>query len=107
MTDIEIGCNGYDKLSAQDLQEMHDYCERYKDYLDRCKTERLCIAHSIELAEAAGFRPYEEGRTYRAGDKVYSVSREKKSFPRRHRPEEPCARREYQRGAHGFAAARR
>lgn len=80
MTDIEIGRNGYDKLSAQDLQEMHDYCERYKDYLDRCKTERLCIAHSIELAEAAGFRPYEEDRTYRAGDKVYSVSREKNLF---------------------------
>ena len=53
--------NGYERLSAEEEQAMHAYCEDYKDFLDHGKTERLCVEHCIELASARGFVPYEKG----------------------------------------------
>ena len=44
--------NGYERLSAEEEQAMHAYCEDYKDFLDHGKTERLCVEHCIELASA-------------------------------------------------------
>ena len=46
--------SGYDRLSAEERQAMERYCADYKEFLDRGKTERLCVEHCIELAEARG-----------------------------------------------------
>ena len=80
MTDMDIKNNGYDFFSTQEELEMNDYCERYKDYLNLCKTERLCVEHSVSLAKAAGFQPYEPGVVYSPGDKIYWTNREKNLF---------------------------
>ena len=69
--------NGYDRLSAEEEKAMNAYCEDYKRFLDRGKTERLCVDYCIELAEARGFRSYEKGMKLTAGDKVYVNNRDK------------------------------
>ena len=51
------------------------------DCISGCKTERECIRHSVEMAEAAGYSNLSdmisEGKTLKAGDKVYAVYNEK------------------------------
>ena len=69
--------NGYDRLTDRELEAMEAYCAGYKAYLDEGKTERLCAAESIRLAERAGYRPYVRGMELKPGDKVYRVNRGK------------------------------
>ena len=69
--------NGYDRISAADLAAMETYCEGYKEYLDIGKTERLCAAESIRMAEEKGYRPYVRGMELKTGDKVYVCNRGK------------------------------
>ena len=69
--------NGYDKLDPAELPAMEAYCADYKAFLDAGKTERLCAAESIRLAEAAGYRPYTRDMVLREGDKVYVSNRGK------------------------------
>lgn len=69
--------NGFDRLSEADLAEMETYCTSYKEFLNGGKTERLCAAESIRLAEAKGYRPYTRGMALKPGDKVYRCNRNK------------------------------
>lgn len=69
--------NGYDRISPSELASMERYCADYKAFLDRGKTERLCVREAVALAEAAGFQPLRRKETLRAGDKVYVVNRGK------------------------------
>ena len=69
--------NGYDRISAADLAAMETYCEGYKTYLDTGKTERLCAAESIRIAEEKGYKPYVRGMELKTGDKVYVCNRGK------------------------------
>ena len=69
--------NGYDRLTAQEEEEMNDYCEDYKKFLDASKTERECVFSAIRLAEARGFVEYQRGMALKAGDKVYCNNRGK------------------------------
>ena len=64
--------NGYDVLSAADLEKMEAYCTVYKAFLDAGKTERLSARAAIALAEKHGFVEYKRGMSLSAGDKVYS-----------------------------------
>ena len=60
-----------------ELKELHEISEKYKECLDRGKTERECVNLTVEMAKAAGYRSLEEvlaeGKTLNAGDKVYAV----------------------------------
>ena len=69
--------NGYDKVTEADLTAMDTYCKGYMAYLDAGKTERLCAAESIRLAEAQGYRPYVRGMEVKTGDKLYVCNRGK------------------------------
>ena len=69
--------NGYDRISDADLAAMESYCEGYKKYLDIGKTERLCAAESIRMAEEKGYKPYVRGMELKTGDKVYVCNRGK------------------------------
>ena len=57
--------NGYDKPVDQDVMEA--YCAGYKDFLDWSKTERLCAAETVRMAEEKGYRPYVRGMEVKAG----------------------------------------
>ena len=67
--------NGWDKVDEATEQAIFDYCEGYKVYLDRGKTERTCVDYTVELIEAAGFVPLERGMELEPGMKVYRVNR--------------------------------
>ncbi|MCF0229560.1 MAG: aminopeptidase [Parasporobacterium sp.] len=69
--------NGYDHLTEAEEKKMNKYCEDYKDFLDHCKTERLCVNYCIELAEKKGFKEYKFGQEIKAGDKFYYNNRGK------------------------------
>ena len=67
--------NGWDKVDEATEQAIFDYCEGYKVYLDKGKTERTCVDYTVELIEAAGFVPLERGMELVPGMKVYRVNR--------------------------------
>ena len=69
--------NGFDRLDAAERDTMESYCADYKAFLDTGKTERLCAAEVIRLAEEAGYRPYVRGAAVKPGDKVYLCNRGK------------------------------
>ena len=69
--------NGWDVINEATERKITDYCEDYKVFLDRSKTERDCVAYTVELARAAGFVPLERGMALTPGTKVYRVNRGK------------------------------
>ena len=69
--------NGLLKVDDATINAMQDYCEGYKAYLDAAKTEREAVKTAIKMAEDKGFVPFEIGKKYNAGDKVYFNNRGK------------------------------
>ncbi len=67
--------NGWDVVDETRSQAIFDYCEGYKAFLNRGKTERCCVDYTVELAQAAGFVPLERGMELHPGAKVYRVNR--------------------------------
>ena len=59
------------------LAKADEYCEGYKAFLDTAKTEREAVIEAVKMAENCGFVPFEMGKTYSAGDKVYFNNRGK------------------------------
>ncbi|WP_289100633.1 aminopeptidase [uncultured Catenibacterium sp.] len=59
------------------LNEVMEYNEGYKDYISKNKTERACVKDSIRLAKEKGFKPLDSFETLKAGDKVYVNNRDK------------------------------
>ena len=69
--------NGYVTLTDAQRAEMEDYCRRYMDFMDACKTEREATTWTVEVAEANGFKALEPGMKPVPGDKVYYNNRGK------------------------------
>ena len=69
--------NGGLTLSDEEIKAAYDYCEPYKEYISRCKTEREFVDWCIPLLEKEGFTAFEPGKKYVAGDKVYVNNRNK------------------------------
>lgn len=59
------------------LNEVMEYNEGYKDYISKNKTERACVKDSIRLAKEKGFKPLDSFETLKSGDKVYVNNRDK------------------------------
>ncbi len=64
-------------MSAAELKKCDKFCEGYKKFLDAAKTEREATEFIKAEAEAKGFAPFDRKKTYKAGEKVYYVNREK------------------------------
>ncbi len=60
----------------KDKTEIFDFCEKYKNFMSRCKTERECVIEMEQAAKAAGYRNVEDviaaGESLKPGDKVYA-----------------------------------
>ena len=69
--------NGYTKLSAEQRDEMENYCKRYAAFIDACKTEREATTWAVTAAEAHGFKPLIPGMPLKPGDKIYKNNRDK------------------------------
>lgn len=65
------------KNSNYSQDEVFNFSEDYKTFLNNCKTERECVNYSVSLAKQSGFVPLESLDTLKPGDKVYSVNRGK------------------------------
>ncbi|MDR1770435.1 MAG: aminopeptidase [Hungatella sp.] len=65
------------KEAPHQREEAEMFCEGYKRFLDNGKTERECVREAVAMLEMQGYRPFETGRSYKAGDKVYYVNRGK------------------------------
>ena len=65
----------WDKYTKEDLEKVFELSNRYIDFMSECKTERECVAKSIEIAEAKGFKSLKsvlaKGEAIKAGDKIY------------------------------------
>ena len=53
------------------------YCDGYKAFLDKAKTEREAAKVAMEMAKAAGFTEFEHGKKYSAGDRDFFNNRGK------------------------------
>ncbi len=69
--------HGYDRLTAQEEAALEAYCKDYRTFLDNCKTERLCVDYTIQLAQARGYVEYQAGMALEPGAKVYVNNRNK------------------------------
>ena len=58
-------------------KEVFDFCEGYKDYITKGKTERLCVDGAKKLAEAKGFKDLASVKSLKKGDKVYAINKGK------------------------------
>ena len=56
---------------------MEQYIKEYMDFLNRGKTERLCVKEMVKMAKAQGFKEFAEGMKLEAGDKVFLNNRGK------------------------------
>lgn len=69
--------NGLLTVDSETLDSVQTYCEGYKNFLNSAKTEREAVVTAINMAEKHGFKPFEIGKKYVAGDKVYFNNRGK------------------------------
>ncbi len=69
--------NGLINCDEEKWEKITDFCEGYKNFLSASKTEREAAAQAIEIAKKAGFKPFEEGKVYSAGEKYYVNNRGK------------------------------
>ena len=63
--------SGLLRVDADELAKADSFCEGYMKFLDDAKTEREAVTAAVALAEANGFMPYEVGKQYSPGEKVY------------------------------------
>lgn len=58
-------------MSEEEIAKADEFCEGYKDFLEKGKTERECVDFVLERARAKGFCEFDKTKEYKAGDKVF------------------------------------
>ena len=65
----------WESYTEEDKKKVYDFCEEYRTFLSKCKTERECVKEILKEAEAKGYRSLKEvrrsGEKLQAGDKLY------------------------------------
>ena len=69
--------NAWEKYDDNQIKEIMDFNELYKDFISKGKTERACVKESIKLAKEAGFKDISSFKELKKGDKVYAVNKNK------------------------------
>lgn len=67
----------WQRMNEEERKAVMDYGERYKEFLDMARTERLACSEIIRRAEEKGFRPIDSFTSLQPGDKVYMNQRNK------------------------------
>lgn len=65
------------KEAPDQTKEAAEYCEGYKAFLNKAKTEREFVAEAVRILFENGYQEYEIGKKYETGDKVYFINRKK------------------------------
>ena len=67
--------NAWNQYKKTELKKVENLAAKYKDFLNRGKTERECVEYIVDALEKDGYSPLEtavaEGKKLKAGDKVY------------------------------------
>ena len=73
--------NAWSTYDEADVEKLEKVAEGYKSFLSEAKTERECAVLAVKMAKEKGYRSLEElqreGRSLKAGDKVYAVHKKK------------------------------
>lgn len=73
--------NVWKSYSKKDVKELEKVNKKYREFLDKGKTERECVAQAVKMAEKAGYvdlaKKMDAKEALKAGDKVYSVNMKK------------------------------
>ena len=74
--------NIWQEADQERLDEIYDYGERYKAFLDNAKTEREACDEIIEKAKANGYISLEEALKgqIKKGDKIYLNNKDKSAI---------------------------
>ena len=67
----------WEKYKGSKINEVMEFSEGYKKFLDNSKTEREAVTQSIALAKKYGFKDLKSLKKVKAGDKVYVNNRGK------------------------------
>ena len=63
--------NAWEILDEEENARMEAFAAAYRDYLDKGKTERECVAEAVRLAEKKGFKDMMTVKSLKPGDRVY------------------------------------
>ncbi len=69
--------NIYHLVGDEVAEQAYDFCEDYKKFLDKAKTEREAVKFAVAEAIKHGFKEYEPGTSLKTGDKIYINNRGK------------------------------
>lgn len=77
----ELNKNAWNKYDDKEVKEIFDFCDGYKNFMSKCKTERECVSEVIKLATAEGYKDIEdfikEKKKLQPGDKVFANNKGK------------------------------
>lgn len=66
-----------ENMTDELLKNAFTYCDGYKSFLDKAKTERESVNEAIKMAEELGFECICKKDSLKPGDKVYAVNNKK------------------------------
>lgn len=72
--------NSWHEYSTKEHKTIHTFAEEYKTFLQKSKTERMCIANIKELLTKAGFKNIVKITSLKKGDKFYKEVKGKAIF---------------------------
>lgn len=67
----------WDKYNDEQIKEIMEFNEGYKNFITNGKTERLCVNETIKKAIAAGYKNLNDVDILKPGDKVYVTNMNK------------------------------
>ena len=77
----DLNKNAWNKYNVKEVKEIFEFCDGYKNFMSKCKTERECVTEVIELAIAQGYKDIEdfikEKKKLQPGDKVFANNKGK------------------------------
>jgi aspartyl aminopeptidase len=65
------------KAKKKKIEDIFDFSEGYKNFLDDAKTEREAVNSIIKIVENFGFKPVDNAKKMKPGDKFYIINRNK------------------------------
>lgn len=72
--------NAYETMNPSELDAMNAFCETYKTFLNEGKTEKFAVRYAVNEAKKHGYRPFEYGKNYKPGDRIYLTRRDKSAI---------------------------
>ncbi|MFZ5645058.1 MAG: aminopeptidase [Bacillota bacterium] len=75
--DEKLGLTVWDRMSDTERGKVFSFCEGYKEFLDRGKTEREVTEQVLNMALENGFTDMRNKPQLLPGDRIYSVNRDR------------------------------